>query len=899
MRLILDNVNVLHFHFHSSTRFPLEKYLQLQTIRYAMNKINSNPNLLPNISLGFQIYDSCRVLQKELECTLWMITGQNKAIPNFQCQKGKQLAAVIGYTTSTFSILMAHILRVIKYPQVSHVSTSSILSDKTQFPFFLRTAPSDVFQSKGLAQLVSHFNWTWVGMVADSNDYGYQGIQGVKQEILKSGACVEFMEYIQSNRPDRNIPRIIRAIKMSRAKVMIVFASDVDLFALFGQLLSENITQKIWVASEGWATSSLLSSEKYLKLLIGTVGFAYYSEYFPGFHEFIDNFKFSKLSAELWDFMFWEDNLGCALMDFPSMTIVHERPSRNCTKDNSMEHFKIYLNNVTSTRLLYNLYSSIYVIAKALHDLSMCVDGKGPFTNGGCSDIWNLKPWQNKTITALVFHLWPTLMNTRTVDPPGQGTLMLITAYCLANLFSIKSPEPYSQGFFKPSSKVLTITWLLILASYKTWTRPAIHPTAYNQVLHYMKKVRVKLSSGRDLFFDEHGDPPPMYDVVNWHMDLGGNMRQVKVGYYNSTAPQAEALMLNTSSIQWKFGDKKVPISVCSNSCPVGFRKTSIREEPSCCYECAPCSQEEISNDTDSTYCFQCPWNTWPSGEKDRCLPKPVEYLSFEETLGITLASTSVASSFVPIAILGLLICYKTTPIVRANNYTISCLLLISLCLCFLCSLAFIGYPQPEKCLLRQVTFAMAFALCVSCILAKTILVMAAFRATKPNSDLRRWASPHTSYLVIGLGTLIQFLICGIWLIISPPFPDYNVHAKAGILILECNEGSPTAFWLTLGYLSFLAVLCCIAAFLARQLPDSFNEAKFITFSMVAFLSVWLCFIPASLSTSGKYTVVMEIFAVLSSSWSMLGCMFAPKCYVVLFHPSVNSRKHLLGKTVE
>ncbi|KAM5171754.1 vomeronasal type-2 receptor 26-like [Mantella aurantiaca] len=298
----------------------------------------------------------------------------------------------------------------------------------------------------------------------------------------------------------------------------------------------------------------------------------------------------------------------------------------------------------------------------------------------------------------------------------------------------------------------------------------------------------------------------------------------------------------------------------------------------------------------DSTVCFSCPWNEWPSEGKDKCLPKPVEYLSYEETLGVTLATTCISSSFVPIAILGFLIHYKTTPIVRANNYPISCLLLVCLSLCFLCSLAFLGYPQREKCLLRQVIFGMVFALCVSCILAKTVMVMIAFRATKPNSDLRRWASPNVSYLLIGLSTCVQFAICFIWLRMSPPFPEYNSNAKTGVLVLQCNEGSPTAFWLTLGYLSLLALISCFVAFMARQLPDTFNEAKFITFSMLAFLIVWFSFIPAHLSTSGKYTVAMEIFAILSSTWAMLGCMFVPKCYIILFHPSVNSRKHLLKK---
>ncbi|XP_040272543.1 extracellular calcium-sensing receptor-like [Bufo bufo] len=711
-----------------------------------------------------------------------------------------------GVAPSLFPVIAAA-----THKEISHVSTSSRLSDKTQFPSFLRTAPSDAFQSKGLAQLLLHFQWTWVGMIADSNDYGYQGIQGVRQEFIKSGACVEFLEYIQSSSPDHNIPRIIQTIKKSRAKIIIIFASEADLILLFDGCLRHNITVKLWVASDGWANSSLLVFEKYSKLLTGTLGFYFSVGQIPGFQDYTKNFNFSKVLEEPWDRMFWENNIGCTFLDVKNIIFNRERPNRNCTVDDRLENFQISLNNVSHFGMSYNLYNAIYVIAKAMHDLSLCRVGEGPFLNGSCSDILNIKPWQ---------------------------------------------------------------------------------------VLHYMKKARIKLSSGKDLFFDENGDPPPTYDIVNWQMDLGGSIKQVKVGNFTSTATYKGTLYVNTSSVQWPFGDEKVPISICSKSCQPGSRKASIQGEPNCCYQCVPCSQGEFSNKTDASNCSTCPWNKWPSEEKDRCLLKPIEYLSYEETLGITLASISVTSSFVPIAILGLLICYKTTPIVRANNYTISCLLLICLSLCFLSSLAFIGYPGKEKCLLRQVAFALVFAFCISCILAKTILVMIAFRATKPNSDLRRWARPHVSYLVISMGTVIQFLICTIWLIISPPFPEFNIKAKTEVLVYECNEGYSTAFWFTLGYMSFLALISCLVAFLARELPDRFNEAKYITFSMLAFLTVWVSFIPASLSTSGKYTVAMEVFAIMSSSWAILCCFFLPKCYIILFHPEVNSRKNLLGKHI-
>ncbi|XP_017948208.2 vomeronasal type-2 receptor 26-like [Xenopus tropicalis] len=286
----------------------------------------------------------------------------------------------------------------------------------------------------------------------------------------------------------------------------------------------------------------------------------------------------------------------------------------------------------------------------------------------------------------------------------------------------------------------------------------------------------------------------------------------------------------------------------------------------------------------------------WPNLQQDRCLPRPTEFLSYENPLGYSLAAISMLSSMIPLVILGIFIHYKNTPIVKANNYSLSYFLLLSLFLCFLCSLGFIGYQQPEKCLLRQVAFGLVFALCISCVLAKTITVVIAFNATKPGSRLRKWTGVKVSYCVIMLCALIQMIDCVLWLIFSPPFHELDTDTQPGVIIANCNEGSPTAFWCMMGYLGLLASISFIVAFLARRLPDSFNEAKLITFSMLAFLSVWVSFIPAYLSARGMYTVAMEVFAILSSSWAVVGCIFVPKCYIILFRPNLNSREHLIGK---
>ncbi|XP_063786210.1 vomeronasal type-2 receptor 26-like [Pseudophryne corroboree] len=376
-------------------------------------------------------------------------------------------------------------------------------------------------------------------------------------------------------------------------------------------------------------------------------------------------------------------------------------------------------------------------------------------------------------------------------------------------------------------------------------------------------------------------------------------MKTVKVGSYDTAATDGNIFTINLSVIRWPPGTGQVPASVCSGSCSPGFRRVIRRGEPTCCFQCILCPYGEISNKTDSDDCYKCPWNLWPNIQKTKCISKTIEFLSFEGSLGTSLTSTGIISSIITVFILCIFVHYRSTPIVKANNYTLSCHLLLSISLCFLCSLNLIGYPKKEKCLLRQTVFGMVFAICISVILAKTTMVVFAFMAIKPNSRLRRWTSPKVSYMIIFLCSLVQFFICVLWLTRSPPFPEYNSVTEPGVIIAQCNEGCPFAFWCMLGYLGLLSLISFIVAFFSRSLPSSFNEAKFITFSMLAFLSVWLSFIPATLSARGQYVIAMEVFAILSSSWALVICMFLPKCFIILFQPNMNFRENLMGKSRE
>ncbi|XP_030050809.1 vomeronasal type-2 receptor 26-like [Microcaecilia unicolor] len=408
----------------------------------------------------------------------------------------------------------------------------------------------------------------------------------------------------------------------------------------------------------------------------------------------------------------------------------------------------------------------------------------------------------------------------------------------------------------------------------------------------YLRNLHFENGLREEMYMDENGDLAIGYDITNLFFLPDGTWKYKIVGCYNPHAPPGQDFTIDEKAIVWE-SSSKVKVHVCSPSCHPGYRKLIREGEPVCCYDCIPCAEGEVSNQTDMDICTICPEDQWPNQKRDACVPKMKIFLSFEEPLGIALTSISIFFFLITTVILGIFIYHRDTPIVRANNRDLSYVLLISLMLCFLCSLVFIGLPMDMTCILRQTAFGITFSIALSSILAKTITVVLAFHATKPGSKLQKWMGSRISVSLVLSCSLIQTFLCLAWLFTAPPFSYLNMRSEIGTILIECNEGSIVAFYCVLGYLGFLAGISFIVAFLARNLPDTFNEAKYITFSTLVFCSVWISFIPTYLSTKGKYMVAVEIFAILASSGGLLGCMFIPKCYIILFKPEKNSRKYL------
>ncbi|XP_012408191.2 vomeronasal type-2 receptor 26-like [Sarcophilus harrisii] len=410
---------------------------------------------------------------------------------------------------------------------------------------------------------------------------------------------------------------------------------------------------------------------------------------------------------------------------------------------------------------------------------------------------------------------------------------------------------------------------------------------------HILKSINSVNNAINESHEDGAQSDAEIYDILNYKSFPDQIETLVKVG---EVYPLAQRFTIKEEDIDWPEYFDQTPTSRCNLKCGPGFQKTALESQPNCCYACTPCPEGTISNQTDAEQCLQCSEDQYPNMERDHCLPRTRMFLAYEEPLGMTLACIAICFSLLTVLVLGVFLKHRDTPIVKANNRSLSYTLLVSLSLCFLCSLLFIGHPTTATCLLRQTTFAVVFTVAVSSILAKTITVVLAFRATKPGSRLHRWLGSTASYSLIVTCTLIQMCLCGIWLGTSPPFLEMDIHSEPGSIIIQCNEGSLLTFYCVLGYMALLALASFTVAFLARNLPDTFNEAKFLTFSMLVFCSVWISFLPSYQSSKGKAIVALEAFAILTSSAGILTCIFAPKCYVILLRSDRNTLEILKRK---
>ena len=160
---------------------------------YAVETINQNEEILPNISLGFDIHDTFGRVNMALEESLAFISQQCGGTAIGANGTERYFSGVVGTTSSSVSIPVASLLRLFGLPQISTASTAESLSNKEEFEFFYRTVPPDSGQVQVMYNLVKLFNWTYVSIIYTADVYGesgFKGLQKVFEEDNSSNICI-------------------------------------------------------------------------------------------------------------------------------------------------------------------------------------------------------------------------------------------------------------------------------------------------------------------------------------------------------------------------------------------------------------------------------------------------------------------------------------------------------------------------------------------------------------------------------------------------------------------------------------------------------------------------------------------------------------------------------------
>lgn len=245
-----------------------------------------------------------------------------------------------------------------------------------------------------MARLVKHFGWTWVGTFSADDAYGRTGIDMFTAEVTNLGACVAFRVIIPKVPTQQQLQDIVKTIKASTARVFVTFATEEDMEPVVEEVLRQNVTGRLWVASEAWVTSTLMSN-KY-PFLSGTMGFAIRRAEIPGLKDFLQRLQpftkpYNPTARE-----FWETEFQCSFNTSVLVGSMADQVQYNriCTGEESVQDTETIYNDVSQLRVTYNLHKAVYAAAHALHNVIMCQTQGSRIEKQLCPDIYNLQPWQ-------------------------------------------------------------------------------------------------------------------------------------------------------------------------------------------------------------------------------------------------------------------------------------------------------------------------------------------------------------------------------------------------------------------------------------------------------------------------------------------------------------------------
>ncbi|XP_059181520.1 glutamate receptor, metabotropic 8a [Centropristis striata] len=778
---------------------------RLEAMMFAIDLINKDPELLPNITLGARILDTCSRDTYALEQSLTFVQALiERDGSDVRCANGDppiftkpdKIVGVIGAAASSVSIMVANILRLFKIPQVSYASTAPELSDNTRYDFFSRVVPPDSYQAQAMMDIVTAMEWNYVSTLASEGNYGESGVEAFIQISRETGGvCIaQSLKIPREPRPGEFDKIIRRLLETSNARAVIMFANEDDIRRVLDAAKRNNQTGHfLWVGSDSWGSkiSPVIGQERVAE---GAITILPKRASVDAFDRYFRSRSLSNNRRNVWFAEFWEENFNCKLG-------MHGKRPGSLKKCTGLEKVGRDSSYEQEGKVQF-VMDAVYAMAHALHRMHRDL----------CYGYPGLCP----------------------------------------RMASIDGKE----------------------------------------LLGYIRAVNFNGSAGTPVVFNENGDAPGRYDIFQYQITNRSTAEYRVIGSWTNK------LHLKVEAMRWKTGDPSFPPSVCSIPCRAGERKKVVKGVP-CCWHCERC--EGYHYQASEFTCELCPYEMRPDSNRTGCVPIPIIKLEWHSPWAVVPVFISmlgiIATSFVIVTFVR----HNDTPIVRASGREMSYVLLTGIFLCYAITFLMIATPDVGVCSFRRIFLGLGMCFSYAALLTKTNRIHRIFEQGKKSVTAPRFISP-ASQLVITFSLIsVQLLGVFVWFAVDPPHTvvDYGEQRTQDPMsargVLKCDI-SDLSLICSLGYSILLMVTCTVYAIKTRGVPETFNEAKPIGFTMYTTCIIWLAFIPIFFGTSQSaermyiQTTTLTISLSLSASVS-LGMLYMPKVYIILFHPEQNVPK--------
>ncbi|XP_020792496.2 LOW QUALITY PROTEIN: metabotropic glutamate receptor 7 [Boleophthalmus pectinirostris] len=778
---------------------------RLEAMMYALDQINGDEELLPNITLGARILDTCSRDTYALEQSLTFVQALiQKDTSDVRCTNGEppvfvkpeKVVGVIGASASSVSIMVANILRLFQIPQISYASTAPELSDDRRYDFFSRVVPPDSFQAQAMVDIVKAMGWNYVSTVASEGSYGEKGVDAFMQLSREAGGiCIAQSLKIPHDHRPSDFDKIIRLLMETRyARAVILFASDEDIRGVLNATKrAEQVGHFLWIGSDSWGAKNS-PIHQLEEAAVGAVTILPKRATISGFDAYFTSRTLENNRRNVWFAEYWEENFNCKLMS----SSKKDDSSRKCT---GQERIGIDSKYEQEGKVQF-VIDAVYAMAHALHNMQ------------------------------------------RDLCPDNSG-------YC-----------------------------------------PDMELAGGKKLLKYIRSVSFNGSAGTSVTFNRNGDAPGRYDLFQYQWS------NITGHGYKMIGQWTESLQLSIEDMQWPRGESDIPISVCSLPCKVHERKKVVKGVP-CCWHCEACDGYQYK--TDEFNCKLCPYDMRPSTNRSSCQPIPIVKLEWHSPWAVIPVFLAMLGIIATIGVMATFIKYNDTPIVRASGRELSYVLLTGIFFCYIITFLMIAKPDVGVCSFRRIFLGLGMCISYAALLTKTNRIYRIFEQGKKSVTAPKLISPTSQLAITSSLISVQLLGVLIWFGVDPPnsIIDYEeqrtINPDLARGVLKCDI-TDLQIICSLGYSILLMVTCTVYAIKTRGVPENFNEAKPIGFTMYTTCIVWLAFIPIFFGTAQSaeklyiQTTTLTISMNLSASVA-LGMLYMPKVYVIIFHPELNVQK--------